>query len=139
LGAEFAAPILVAPLQNQLFSPRDTIALQWQPVGQLAPDEYYEVVVAYSPIEAPGQTWYDDTPWTKSTSWNLSDHPYLVNLSSDGVFRWAVRVMRRTGINDQGRPAGIARSPMSEVRTLTWRASGGGGGGGGGTPEPPPP
>jgi hypothetical protein len=130
--------VLVSPFPNQVFSSRDTVTLQWQPVGNLAPDEYYEIVVAYSPSQDPGKTWYDETPWTKGTSWNLSDHGYLINLSSDGVFRWAVHVMRRTGINDKGKPTGVARSPMSEVRPLTWK-HGGGGDGGGGTSEPPPP
>jgi hypothetical protein len=111
--------------------------LAWQPVAKLAPDEYYEIVVAYA---HGAETWYDETPWTKDASWKLSDHRYLIEsgLADNGNFRWAVRVMHRTGINNQGKPTGTAVSPMSEVRTLTWRVSSGGGGGGG-TPEIPPP
>ena len=109
--------------------------LSWQPVGQLAPDEYYVPTVAFLRY---GETWYDETPWIKEPRWELTEHRYLLDLSDNGEFRWAVRVMRRTGINDEGQPAGTARSPMSDVRTLEWKRSGGGGGGGS-TPEPPPP
>jgi len=70
-------------------------------VGQLAPNEYYVSTVAYLRF---GDTWYDDTPWTKDTQWTLSDHRYLLDLSDDSEFRCAVRVMRRTGINSEGKP-----------------------------------
>jgi hypothetical protein len=100
--------------------------LNWQPVGSLAPDEYYVPTVAY---QRYGETWYDETPWTKETTWALSDHRYLLDLSDNGEYRWAVRVMRRTGVNAEGRPEGTPRSPLSEVRALTWRRSGGSGDG----------
>ena len=108
--------------------------LNWTPVGQLAPDEYYEVVVAYLHY---GDEWYDRT-WLRETSWELTENRYLLDLSDDGHYRWAVHVMRRTGLNDENKPVGVARSPMSEVWTLEWKRSGGGGGDSG-TPEPPPP
>jgi hypothetical protein len=127
---------LLSPQNGQVFSARDSIVLSWQPVGQLAPDEYYVPTVAYLRF---GETWYDETPWSKQPSWDMSSHRYLLELSDDGSFRWAVRVMRRTGINNEGKPEGTARSPLSEVRTLEWKRSGGGGDGGGGTPEVPPP
>jgi hypothetical protein len=91
----------------------------------LAPNEYYVPTVAYSPVSDPSQTWYDDTPWTKETSWQMSDNRYLLSLSADGEFRWAVRVMRRTGIDAEGKPEGTAVSPMSEVRMLTWKTASG--------------
>jgi hypothetical protein len=129
------APVLVSPANLRTFAASDPVILSWQPVGQLAPNEYYVPTVAYLHF---GETWYDETPWTKETSWALSDHRYLLELSDNGEFRWAVRVMRRTGINDKGQPTGVARSPMSEVRVLIWRRASGGGGGQA-TSEPPPP
>jgi hypothetical protein len=123
----------MSPNEGQVFSATDGITLRWQPVGQLEPDEYYVTTVAYHHL---GETWYDETPWLKDTSWNLSDHGYLRDLSDDSQFRWAVQIMRRTGINAEGKPEGIARSPLSEVRTLIWQAASPGGGG---TPPPPKP
>jgi hypothetical protein len=99
----------------------------------LAPDEYYVPTVAYQRF---GETWYDETPWIKETSWALSDHRYLLDLSDNGEFRLAVQVMRRTGINDDGRPEGTPRSPLSEVRTVNWQRPGGPSEPG---EEPPPP
>jgi hypothetical protein len=65
-------------------------------------------------------TWYDKTPWLKSTFWNLSEHSYLPAQSFDEQFRWSVQVVRRTGVDAEGRPVGIACSPVSEVWTLRW-------------------
>lgn len=138
VGVQFPAPVLVSPGGGRVYSDRDTITLTWQPVGQLAPNEYYVPTVAFSPVADPSQTWYDDTPWIKETSWTLSEHRYLLTVSSNGEFRWAVQVMRRTGIDNDGKPDGIAISPMSEVRTLIWKP-GSGGGGAQNTPVVPPP
>jgi hypothetical protein len=138
VGVQYPAPALISPFDGQVFSERDRITLSWQPVGQLAPNEYYVPTVAFSPYREPGATWYDETvPWLKETNWNLSEHRWLLDESSDGQFRWAVRVLRRTGINEEGRPEGVAASPLSAVRTLIWKAPTEGGGGG--TPAPPEP
>ncbi len=132
---QFPAPPLLSPTNGQVFSSRDTIVLRWEPVGQLAPDEYYVPAVHYLRY---GDSWPDETPWLKEPSWEMSEHRYLLELSDDGDFRWAVRVMRRTGINNEGKPEGTARSPMSEVRTLEWKRPGGGGDDDGGSGPPPP-
>lgn len=127
--------MLTSPTNGQVFSGQDTITLRWQPVGELAPNEYYVPTVAYTHL---GETWYDETPWSKETAWTLSDHRYLLDLSDDGQFRWGVRVIARTGINDEGRPEGLAASPLSEVWTLVWKPPSEGGGERG-TPPPPKP
>jgi serine/threonine-protein kinase len=136
-----SAPILMSPGDGQTFAHNDQIVLEWQPVGQLPQDGYYEVIVEYTPAQDPQTTWTDETPWVKTPNWTLSEHAYLPGLSADGLFRWSVRVMRKTGENAQGRPNGTALSPASTARTLTWQAppQAGGGNGGGGAPTSPPP
>jgi hypothetical protein len=134
VGVQYPAPVLASPADGQLFTARDPIPLAWQPVGQLGPDDYYVTTVSYRHF---GEIWYDETPWTKETRWTLSEHRYLLDLSDNGQFRWAVQVMHRTGIDDEGRPQGIAVSPSSEVRTLIWEAPTGGDGRD--TPSPPGP
>jgi hypothetical protein len=134
----FPAPRLISPQSGQIFSAGEEIVLRWESVGPLANNAYYRIQVAYLHF---GETWYDDTPWTKSTSWALSDHAYLVedtSLSDDDRFHWAVQVMRKTGNDADGKPTGVPASPLSEARNLTWRKSTGGGGGGGAPPPPPP-
>jgi hypothetical protein len=137
-SAQFAAPILVDPPNNKDFSQSDRVVLSWQAVGALPADAYYQPVVAYS---HGGETWYDETPWTKDTSWALSEHGYLLDLSDDGRFRWSVRVMQRTGTDAGGKPKGTPLSPASEEWVLVWRVTGGGGegGGSGGAPTLAPP
>jgi hypothetical protein len=140
--AQFPAPTLLGPPDGQEFAPADEVLLEWQPVGQLPSDGYYEVVLTFTPASDPAQTWTDETPWVKDAYWRLNEHDYLPGLSADEQFRWSVRVVRQTGTNAEGRPTGPALSPASAARTLIWRrptAGGGGGGGGGGEPTSPAP
>lgn len=132
------APVLLGPLDRQDFSPDAEIVLTWQPVGTLAADAYYAITVSYSHL---GETWFDDVPWTRSTSWTLTEHSYLQDLSDNGQYRWSVQVVRQTGTDPNGKPTGVPLSAPSEERMLTWRkeSSGGGSGGGVNTPAPPPP
>jgi hypothetical protein len=117
---------LLAPADGTVFSDNDEITLSWSPVGPLSAEAYYEITVAYL---HHGETWYDETPWTKETHWTFSDHAYLLDLSDDGEFRWSVRVMQQTGMDPKERPVGDPLSPMSDEWTLIWKRSGGGGSG----------
>jgi hypothetical protein len=130
-----AAPLLVSPSDGQTFLEPADIILTWWSANALPRDAYYVVSVAYSHL---GDTWYDDVPWTDNTSWALSDHRYLLDLSDDGRFRWSVQVNRQTRVDAEGRPVGVPLSAPSEVRTLLWRPVSPGGDGPS-TPTPPPP
>jgi hypothetical protein len=120
-GNLFPAPVLVAPADGWPFAEGDQIVLAWQSVGPLAPDTYYVPTVTYS---HNGQTWIDETPWLKTTSWAVSEHTYLVDLADDGRFQWSVQVVRQTGVDGNGRPIGTPVSPMSAVRSFAWTPSG---------------
>ena len=109
----------------------DVIVLRWQSVGVLPSDAYYVITVAYSRL---GETWHDDTPWTEDTSWALSEHDYLVDLSDDGQFQWSVQVVQQIGLDEDGKPIGTAISASSETWSLTWQRSGSSP-----LPTPPPP
>jgi hypothetical protein len=130
---QFPQPVLLDPVDGQVFWERDEIVLRWQPLGQLPPDAYYVITVAYSHF---GDTWYDEIPWTRDTSWAVSEHQYLLGLSEDGWFRWSIQVMRRAGAKAGGGPTGTALSPMSQVRSFAWKTAAGGGQA---TPEAPQP
>ncbi len=123
-GTSLPAPILLAPSDRQEFSQDAEIILTWQTVGELPSGVFYEVIVAYIHL---GETWYDEVPWIQDTSWTLSEHSYLLDLSDDGQFRWSVQVVRQTGADANGNPNGIPLSAPSEVRTLIWRWAPGGG------------
>jgi len=119
LRSTYPAPALTGPADGETFGGQAQVVLSWQAVGELREDEYYVVELAYN---HKGAVWYDETPWLRETSWELSTHRYLHDLSSDGVYRWSVRVMRRTGADAAGRPVGEPLSPSSEMRTLVWQA-----------------
>lgn len=118
-SASFPAPVLVAPPDGQAYSRGEVILLDWRAVPGLPASAYYAVSVAYV---SRGRTWYDDVPWTRNTSWVLSDHEYLLDLSDDGWFSWSVQAVRQTGVDADGDPVGVALSPASEVWTLRWLA-----------------
>jgi hypothetical protein len=80
-------------------------------------------IVTYS---HQGDTWTDKAPWTEDTRWILSEHRYLLDLSDDGVFHWAIQVMLQTGVDETGWPVGRPVSPRGEERTLYWLYQGGG-------------
>ena len=122
--------MLRSPPDSHGFTFRDEVVLEWEPVGQLAPDEYYVPIVEWVRW---GKPTLDETPWIKETRWRMSEHDWLLAYSDNGEFRWSVQVMRRTGTNDKDRPVGSPRSPVSEVRTLLWKRKDDSGGG------PPPP
>jgi hypothetical protein len=112
--------VLVAPPNGASFADGDQVVLSWQPVGQLAPDHYYVPTVSYV---HNGQTWLDETPWLKDTSWAVSEHGYLLDLTDDGLFQWSVQVMRQTGVDGAGRPIGTPASPPSPVWSFLWARS----------------
>jgi hypothetical protein len=132
-GTELPAPELLAPEDRQDFQPDAEIVLSWEPVGELPADAFYVVSVAYLHL---GETWFDDVPWTRDTSWTLSEHDYLKDLSDNDEYRWSVRVMRQTGTDAGGKPVGVPLSPSSEERLVIWKSQASGGPG---APPPPPP
>jgi capsular polysaccharide biosynthesis protein/LysM repeat protein len=136
-NTEFRAPVLVSPADGSEFGATAEVVLGWRSVQELPADGYYEVTVVYLHL---GETWYDDVPWTRSTSWTLSEHNYLLELSDNGEFQWSVQVVRQTGVDAEGRPVGEALSGPSESRRLNWKQpSGGAGRTPAATPPVPPP
>jgi hypothetical protein len=125
----FPVPKLLSPEDGQRFSANAEIVLRWQSAVVLPTNGYYAVTVSFTHF---GETWYDEIPWLQTTSWTLSSHDYLVDLSDDGVFLWSVQVMLRTESDAEGKPVGIPISPSSETWSLIWQSAAG-------TPLPPPP
>jgi len=125
--------VLLSPPDGAALSEGDEVLLTWRALAGMPSDAYYAITVAYLHL---GELWYDDVPWTRQTSWALSDHPYLQALSDDDWFRWSVQAMRQTGVDADGKPVGVALSPSSEVWTVRWMEAGGGGPA---TPLPPEP
>lgn len=109
---------LLGPASGAEFGGADaSVVLSWEPVGELAEDEWYSVNLRY---QANNQTNYDGT-WTKETSWRLPSHLFRKPDPATSGFEWDVRVMQRTGSRPDGGNQGVPVSAPGEVRTFQWR------------------
>jgi hypothetical protein len=117
----YPPPVLLEPPQRQPVSWGSTALLIWSPVGELEEDEYYHVHLERRPV-AVGQEWYGDYVYTKETQFRAEVgflapfHP-PANTGEATVYWW-VRVVQKTGQDENGKPMGVDISPYSEERTL---------------------
>lgn len=93
------APELVSPaLGADFVGTAKPIILKWQPVKELAADEYYLVSVDYNYDEANPAIDYT----TRETQFTLPKELY--QLKNCGIFNWQITLMKQTGV-DQARKA----------------------------------
>lgn len=108
--AGYPAPVLVSPPNDQRFEQRMP-TLAWQPVGDLAADEYYVVTIPH----AQGV----DEQWTKDT--RVNPPAYLLNLAfPNHRYTWDVRVRLHTGTKANGGKDGPERGAVSEQGSFYW-------------------
>ncbi|MBC7224577.1 MAG: tetratricopeptide repeat protein, partial [Anaerolineae bacterium] len=112
------APRLLAPEDGAIFTSGKftEIILQWEPVPDLAPDEFYSVTIMR---KVGGEPRY----WghaLRETQWKVSPLAGYGE-ADDDLFWWWVEVRKETGKDVDGKPMGPAMSPKSEVRSFTWR------------------
>ena len=119
---KYPPPVLLDPPNNRPVSWGSTVLLIWDSVGELAEDEYYHVHLERPPKPGTNQEWYGDYVYTKDTQF-LVEGAFLApfHLPQDqgyGVVYWWVRVVRKTGEDENGKPIGVDISPPSEKRTF---------------------
>jgi hypothetical protein len=114
---KYAAPILSEPPYGVSISWSYKALLMWQPVGDLAEDEYYCVRLdAYR--ESDQSPWYGDYVFTKDSSFLAGDaflapfHP-PESQGRANVYWW-VSLVRKTGEDQAGKPVGVEISPPSD-------------------------
>ena len=108
---QWPGPELLSPSLGTLFQGADQpIVLQWKPVKDLAPDEYYEVDVDYNYGEANPQFKYT----TRETHFTLPIALY--EQPNCAVFNWQVLLKRKTGVDPDGQLQG---EPIS-YNSLYW-------------------
>ena len=132
-GPPYAAPDLLDPAEGETFRGEEAdIVLNWASVGILAEDEWY--ILRLRLMTEP--VYQHPSVWTKVTSWRVpaSLHPSALPFDSaqdklrtdpsveaeSHLFRWDVTVVRHTGTRPDGKPDGIAISPMSATRSFFW-------------------
>ncbi len=123
-GAEalkYPAPMLLDPPPYRPVGWKDTVLLQWTSVGTLAEDEYYHLHMERPPAVA-GQEWYGDYVYTQDTQY-LAEGAFLAPFHPPAAYGravvyWWVRVVRKTGEDQNGKPIGVDISLPSEKWTL---------------------
>lgn len=109
------APELLSPPLGAIFQGLDQpIILQWKPLKEMAPDEYYEVDVDYNYDEGNPSVTFT----TRQTQLTLPETLYRA--PNCRVFNWRVTLKRQTGINEDGQPQGEAISYNSLYWYVRW-------------------
>ena len=107
-GPPHRPPVLLAPVDKQLLT-TDTLLFNWTTTGLLAPDEFYVLQLA----------WADGSRtehWTQSNAWRISKK----QRPAAGPVIWTVTIMRQTGTNADGSPAGVSLTEPGQQRTVEW-------------------
>ena len=117
---KYGAPILLDPPSNMSVSWGSTVLFKWTTVGELAADEYYAVEFHRPP--KPGMQEYGDTFFEKGTEYlwagSAKDPFHPPEVQGPVVVDWWVRVVRKTGETESGKPFGIDLSLPSQKWTL---------------------
>ena len=107
---KYPAPVLLDPPSGIPVEWKGTIRLVWDGVGELAEDEYYHVHLERPP-PSDVVPWWGDYVYTKDT-FLFVDQSFLApfHLAAEhgraNVYWW-VRVVRKTGEDDNGKPVGV--------------------------------
>lgn len=118
---KYPPPELLEPPSNSSVSWRSRVLLKWTPVGELAEDEYYHLHLERPPM-TDVQQWYGDYVYLKDTEYLLEGAflaPFHLPLDQgQAEVKWWVRVVRKIGEDDSGKPLGVDVGGHSEKRTL---------------------
>lgn len=108
-------PILVSPDMGTRFTGLEKpIVLKWEPLKELADDEYYQVAVDYNYEE-------DNIPVKYATREIQFTLPAaLYHQPNCSVFSWRITLMQQTGVDKDGKPKGKALSYASLYRYVQW-------------------
>ncbi|HZW05218.1 MAG TPA: MG2 domain-containing protein [Anaerolineaceae bacterium] len=116
LPERLPAPNLVAPpLAAKFVGPGEPVVLEWEPVKELAEDEYYQVFVEFNYVEASPDRYF----FTRETQFTLPEELYRT--PNCFVFNWQITLMRQTGVDADGQPVGEEISNPSLYRYFWWR------------------
>ena len=117
----YPPPALLDPPNGRPVSWQSTVILEWSSVGDLAEDEYYHLHLERRP-KTEGEEWYGDYVYTKDTSY-LAGRDFLAPFHQpadrgEAIVYWWVRVVHKTGEDENGKPTGVDIGAHSEERTL---------------------
>lgn len=118
---KYPPPVLVDPPPEAYVAWKGRVLLKWNPVGELAEDEYYRLELDRPPA-SEDMLPYGDYVFVKDTEY-LLEGPFLApfhppEVQGQATVTWRVQVVRKTGEDDNGKPIGTDISLPSEKWTL---------------------
>jgi outer membrane protein assembly factor BamD (BamD/ComL family)/predicted Ser/Thr protein kinase len=112
---KYAAPTLIGPPTDELFRGKYTvIMLEWEPVGVLVGNEYYDVTVMHYVGEEPR---YWGGP-VRGTQWQVPEEVGLGEAANDRFYWWVT--VRRADTAPSPGQLDRALSPPSDARIFYW-------------------
>jgi len=116
LPLKYAAPHLISPEPEMVFSGQyDEIVLKWEPVGELADNEFYDVTIRYFIGDEPR---YWGSGLIKDTTWKVPLEAGYGQAGKDEFWWWVT--VREGGTAKNGNPD-TPISPSSEERIFYWK------------------
>lgn len=117
----YPPPALLDPPDGRPVSWKSSVVLKWSSVGELAEDEYYHLHLERRPT-TEGQEWYGDYVYTKKPEY-WAEVAFLAPFHAPeevgrATVYWWVRVVRKTGEDENDKPTGVDIGAHSEERTL---------------------
>jgi hypothetical protein len=108
-------PQLITPTLGAHFvGPQQSIVLKWQPLKELAQDEYYRVDIQFNYDESSPLYRYA----TRQTQFTVPENLY--SQPNCRIFNWQVTLMRKTGEDQNGQPVGEPLSYPSLYWYFEW-------------------
>lgn len=114
---KYSKPQLIAPADDTIFSGKFAeVFLEWEPIGELAPDEYYDLTIMHLFAEQPQ---YTGSMRTRDSRVKIESESIGVGQAGNDRFYWWVTV-RKDGTAPSPNSLDLPLSPRSEAGTFIW-------------------
>lgn len=114
---KYSKPQLIAPADDTIFSGKFAeVFLEWESVGELAPDEYYDLTIMHLFAEQPQ---YTGSMRTRDSRVKIESESIGVGQAGNDRFYWWVTV-RKDGTAPSPNSLDLPLSPRSEAGTFIW-------------------
>jgi hypothetical protein len=116
VAIKYGDPQLISPEDDAFFAGRLTnVFLEWEPIGKLAEDEYYDLTIQYI-------FGTDFVYWGTATKETRVQIPPAVGLGKAGGdrFRWYVTVRKANTASLSENSIDLPVSLQSKIRTFVW-------------------
>jgi serine/threonine protein kinase len=114
---KYSRPTLIGPVDDSIYAGRFAdVVLEWEPVGDLAPDEYYDLTIMHLFADQPQ---YNGSQRTRETAVRITQDIGVGEAGGDRFYWWVTVRKDNTASAITGN-LDAALSPRSEAGTFVW-------------------